>query len=69
VLLFLKSVGYNVKADVVAIPVSGQTGLGIKTRVPKSVCPWYNEGQSLLDYLDGMQALDRKINEPLMMVG
>lgn len=48
------------------MPISAQTTLGIKKRVPKDVCPWYN-GPSLLEYLDGMTALERKLNAPFMM--
>ncbi len=40
--------------------------MGIKDRIPKGVADWY-EGPSLLEYLDGMQALDRKVNAPFMM--
>jgi peptide chain release factor subunit 3 len=48
------------------MPVSAQTGIGIKERVPKDVAPWY-KGPSLLEYLDSMQALERKVNAPFMM--
>jgi peptide chain release factor subunit 3 len=48
------------------MPISAQTGLGIKDRVPKKVAPWY-DGPSLLEYLDSMKALERKINAPFMM--
>lgn len=48
------------------MPISAQTTLGIKNRVPTDVCPWYN-GPSLLEYLDGMTALERKLNAPFMM--
>ena len=64
--LFLKGVGYNPKTDVGFIPISAQTGLGIKERVPKDQCPWYT-GPSLLEYLDGMAALERKVKAPFMM--
>jgi peptide chain release factor subunit 3 len=46
------------------MPVSGYTGANIKER--SKDCTWYN-GPSLLEYLDNMQTLDRKINAPLMM--
>jgi peptide chain release factor subunit 3 len=64
--LFLKGVGYNPKTDIAMMPVSAQTFTGIKDRVPKDLAPWYN-GPSLLEYLDGMQALERKLNAPFMM--
>lgn len=63
---FLKGVGYNPKTDLTFMPISAQTTLGIKNRVPKDVCPWYG-GPSLLEYLDSMQALERKLNAPFMM--
>jgi peptide chain release factor subunit 3 len=63
---FLKGTGYNLKTDVFFMPIAAQQTLGIKDRVPKDVCPWY-DGPSLLEYLDGMQALERKINAPFMM--
>jgi peptide chain release factor subunit 3 len=63
---FLKGTGYNIKTDVFFMPIAAQQTMGIKDRVPKDVCPWY-DGPSLLEYLDGMQALERKINAPFMM--
>ncbi|KAB5532702.1 eukaryotic peptide chain release factor GTP-binding subunit [Coniochaeta sp. 2T2.1] len=64
---FLKGTGYNLKTDVFFMPVAAQQTLGIKDRIPKDVCPWY-DGPSLLEYLDGMQALERKLAVPFMMV-
>lgn len=66
VVLFLKGLGYNPKTDIFMMPVSAQTFTGIKDRVPKEKAPWY-DGPSLLEYLDNMQALERKINAPFMM--
>jgi peptide chain release factor subunit 3 len=66
VVLFLKGLGYNPKTDIFMMPVSAQTFTGIKDRVPKEKAPWY-DGPSLLEYLDDMQALERKINAPFMM--
>ena len=63
---FLKATGYNIKTDIFFMPIAAQQTLGIKDRVPKDVCPWY-DGPSLLEYLDGMQALERKVNAPFMM--
>ncbi|KAK4249551.1 P-loop containing nucleoside triphosphate hydrolase protein [Corynascus novoguineensis] len=63
---FLKGTGYNLKTDVFFMPIAAQQTLGIKDRVPKDVCPWW-DGPSLLEYLDGMQALERKVNAPFMM--
>ncbi|KAL1801144.1 hypothetical protein ACET3X_001486 [Alternaria dauci] len=66
VVAFLKGLGYNPKTDISMMPVSAQTFTGIKTRVPKELAPWY-DGPSLLEYLDNMQALERKLNAPFMM--
>jgi len=64
--VFLKGVGYNPKTDLMFMPVSAQTTIGIKNRVPTDLCPWYG-GPSLLEYLDNMQTLERKVNAPFMM--
>ncbi len=60
-----RQVGYA-KSDVVFMPISAQTTVGIKDRVPSSLCPWYN-GPALLEYLDGLQTLERKVKAPFMM--
>ena len=49
------------------MPVSAQTGINIKERIPPDVpCMWY-KGPSLLEYLDNLTTLERKVNAPLMM--
>jgi peptide chain release factor subunit 3 len=48
------------------MPVSALSYKGIKDRIPKADCPWY-DGPSLLEYLDAMSTLERKINAPFMM--
>ncbi|RIA89803.1 P-loop containing nucleoside triphosphate hydrolase protein [Glomus cerebriforme] len=63
---FLKGSGFNPATDLEFIPVSGFTGLNLKDQISKDICSWYN-GPSILEYLDNMQALDRKINAPLMI--
>ncbi|KAH7629919.1 P-loop containing nucleoside triphosphate hydrolase protein [Sordaria sp. MPI-SDFR-AT-0083] len=63
---FLKGTGYNLKTDVFFMPIAAQMTYGIKDRVPKDLCPWY-DGPSLLEYLDNMSALERKVNAPFMM--
>jgi peptide chain release factor subunit 3 len=62
---FLKGIGYN-KDDIINMPVSGYTGAGLKDRVDPKDCPWYS-GPSLLEYLDNMDTMHRKINGPFMM--
>ncbi|KAL5396805.1 translation termination factor GTPase eRF3 [Paraphaeosphaeria minitans] len=64
--VFLKGVGYNPKTDIAFMPISAQTTVGIKDRVPKELAPWH-DGPSLLEYLDNMKALERKLNAPFMM--
>ncbi|RYP81552.1 hypothetical protein DL770_005854 [Monosporascus sp. CRB-9-2] len=63
---FLKATGYNLKTDVFFMPIAAQQTMGIKDRIPKGVAPWY-DGPSLLEYLDSMNALERKTNAPFMM--
>ncbi len=64
--LFLKGVGYNPKTDLEFMPISAQTTIGIRDRVPEKLAPWY-KGPSLLEYLDDMQTLERRVNAPFMM--
>lgn len=59
---FLKGVGYA-QSSVFYMPVAAQQQLNVKDRLTKEVCPWY-EGPSLLEYLDSMQTLDRKLHTP-----
>ncbi|OBT74763.1 hypothetical protein VF21_06613 [Pseudogymnoascus sp. 05NY08] len=63
---FLKGTGYNLKTDVFFMPIAAQITAGIKDRIPKDLCKWY-DGPSLLEYLDNMSALERKLNAPFMM--
>ncbi|KAI3321080.1 hypothetical protein HD806DRAFT_212203 [Xylariaceae sp. AK1471] len=62
---FLKGTGYN-KTDVFYMPIAAQQILNIKERLPKGIAPFY-DGPSLLEYLDNMQSLERKVNAPFMM--
>lgn len=63
---FLKGLGYNPKTDLTFMPIAAQQTMGIKERIPKSVAPWA-DSPSLLEYLDSMQTLERKVNAPFMM--
>lgn len=63
--MFLKGIGYA-KDDIVFMPVSGYTGAGLKDRVSKKDCPWY-DGPSLLEFLDDMKTVNRHINAPFML--
>ena len=60
-----RQVGYA-KADLMFMPISAQTTIGIKDRVPTSLTPWYT-GPSLLEYLDNLKSLERKVKAPFMM--
>ncbi|PCH41517.1 eukaryotic polypeptide chain release factor 3 [Wolfiporia cocos MD-104 SS10] len=63
---FIRGAGFNVKTDVSFIPVSAYTGINLKERIPRNIATWY-EGPSLLEHLDTMPMVDRKMNAPLMM--
>ncbi|CCM04045.1 uncharacterized protein FIBRA_06204 [Fibroporia radiculosa] len=63
---FIRAAGFSVKTDVSFIPVSAYTGVNLKDRIPRNVCTWY-EGPSLLEHLDTMPMVTRKVNAPLMM--
>ncbi|KAI4151822.1 MAG: hypothetical protein LQ340_003266 [Diploschistes diacapsis] len=62
---FLRGLGYS-KTDLTFMPISAQTTINIKDRIPDGVCSWYS-GPSLLEYLDNLQSLERKLNAPFMM--
>lgn len=63
---FLKSNRFNLKTDVMFMPVSGFTGANIKKGIDPKDCDWYS-GPSLLDYLDSIAITDRKLNAPFRM--
>ena len=46
------------------MPISGFTGAGVKDRITPKDCTWY-KGPSLLETLDNLNAVERKINGPL----
>ena len=60
---FLKK---KMQLDSTFMPISAQTGLGVKDRIPKDIAPWHN-GPSLLEFLDNMQKIARNLNAPFMM--
>ncbi|KAI0057136.1 hypothetical protein BV25DRAFT_1831505 [Artomyces pyxidatus] len=63
---FVRGAGFNPNKDVTWMPVSAYTGANLKDRVSKSVCTWW-DGPSLLEHLDRMPMVDRKMMAPLMM--
>ncbi|RAL16256.1 translation termination factor GTPase eRF3 [Aspergillus homomorphus CBS 101889] len=62
---YLMGLGYK-SEDLTFMPISAQTLVNLKDRVPKEVCPWY-DGPSLLEYLSKMELPPRKLNAPFMM--
>ncbi|KAK6205138.1 eukaryotic peptide chain release factor GTP-binding subunit [Scheffersomyces amazonensis] len=62
---FLRGIGYA-KEDIICMPVSGYTGAGLKEQVNSTECPWY-KGPTLLEFLDNMETVNRKINAPFML--
>lgn len=50
-------------ADVQFLPISGLMGLNMKTRVDKSLCPWWN-GPCLFEALDRIEITPRDPNGP-----
>ncbi|CAA0829436.1 Translation elongation factor EF1A/initiation factor IF2gamma family protein [Striga hermonthica] len=64
--LFLKSSGYNVKKDVKFLPISGLMGTNMKTRMGKSVCPWW-DGPCLFEALDAIEVPVRDPKGPFRM--
>ncbi|KAL6532514.1 hypothetical protein OROGR_014484 [Orobanche gracilis] len=65
-LSFLKSSGYNVKKDVHFLPISGLLGANMKTRMGKSVCPWW-DGPCLFEALDAIEIPMRDPKGPFRM--
>lgn len=63
---FLRQCGFNLKTDVTFMPVSGYTGANLKEPLTKETCPWY-DGPSLLQFLDNMPSLDRRLTGPFLM--
>jgi len=63
---FVRGAGFHVKTDVSWLPVSAYTGANLKDRVNKSVCSWW-DGPSLLEHLDKLPMVDRKIRSPVMI--
>lgn len=61
---FLQGAGYNVKKDVIFLPISGLNGINIKTKLTTDVCPWYT-GESLIGTLDALAPVTRNETGPL----
>jgi len=52
--------------DSTFLPLSAQTGFGVKEKIPDSAAKWSNT-PSLLEHLDGMAKIQRNVNAPFMM--
>ncbi|KAK9803806.1 hypothetical protein WJX73_001291 [Symbiochloris irregularis] len=63
---FLRSCGYNVKKDLLFVPMSGLIGHNVKDRVSKDVCEWWT-GETLFSLLDGADPLPRDPLAPFRM--
>ncbi|GAU16275.1 hypothetical protein TSUD_299070, partial [Trifolium subterraneum] len=63
---FLKQSGYNVKKDVQFLPISGLIGANLKTRLDRSICPWW-DGPCLFEALDAIEVPLRDPNGPFRM--
>ncbi|GLT87672.1 hypothetical protein SLE2022_057390 [Rubroshorea leprosula] len=63
---FLRSSGYNVKKDVKFLPISGLLCSNMKTRLDKSICPWWND-PCLFIVLDSVEIPPRDPKGPFRM--
>ncbi|XP_050422019.1 eukaryotic peptide chain release factor GTP-binding subunit ERF3A isoform X1 [Adelges cooleyi] len=66
ILPYLRKLGFNVAKDLTFMPVSGQTGLGLKDQVDESICPWYR-GPAFIPFIDGLPLLNRRSDGPFIM--
>lgn len=53
--------------DSTFLPISAQTGIGVKDRISKELAPWATKYPSLLEFLDNMKKITRNTNAPFMM--
>ncbi|KAI4330836.1 hypothetical protein MLD38_029081 [Melastoma candidum] len=63
---FLRASGYNVKKDIQFLPISGLLGYNMKTRLDKSVCPWWS-GPCVFEALDTIEVPPRDPKGPFRM--
>jgi len=61
---FLRQCGYNLKKEVVFLPVAALYGHNIKERIPAEMCDWY-DGPTLFETLDLIEPLDRNPLAPV----
>ncbi|XP_065211051.1 eukaryotic peptide chain release factor GTP-binding subunit ERF3A isoform X2 [Planococcus citri] len=67
ILPYLKKLGFNPAKDLSFMPVSGQTGLGLKDPLEPSVCPWWSGRPSFIQFIDQLPALNRRAEAPFVM--
>jgi peptide chain release factor subunit 3 len=63
---FLKTCGYNLKKDVLFVPISALTGGNIRDPISKEHCSWWTGG-TLFETLDNLQPIDRLDSKPFRM--
>ena len=61
---FLKTCGYNIKKDVIFVPLSALTATNVLERSDK--LPWY-DGPTFIEVLDTLPAVDRNKDSPLRL--
>ena len=66
---FLRQCGYNLKRDVIFLPISAMKGINVLTRVPADVCPWFQgaDDRCFVQVLDSQPPMDRKPDAPLRL--
>eukprot|EP01064_Diplonema_japonicum_P017428 TRINITY_DN2555_c0_g1_i6.p1 TRINITY_DN2555_c0_g1~~TRINITY_DN2555_c0_g1_i6.p1 ORF type:complete len:734 (+),score=236.71 TRINITY_DN2555_c0_g1_i6:52-2253(+) len=60
---YLRQIGFA-KSQFEFLPVSGLTGVGLKTPIPQEKCPWW-DGRSLQECLNNLQVPGRKEDDPV----
>jgi len=66
ILPYLRKLGFNPAKDLTFMPVSGQTGQGLKEALDPTVCPWY-KGEAFISFIDSLPSLNRKMDGPFLM--
>jgi len=62
---FLKGCGYNIKKDVIFIPISALAATNVLKR-PGDIAPWY-DGPCFIECLDSLPKLERACDAPLRL--